>query len=129
MTSGTHAHTVLIVDDQRVVLRVFGLALEGAGYRVLVADNADAALDAVRRESVDAIMIDLTMPYVNGMGLVYRVREVAPQLPIAMITGMPNVAAETREELDALEIPLYFKPLSPGKIEEIVGALIAGRME
>ena len=44
-----------------------------------------------------------------------------------MITGMPNVAPETREELEAFGVPLYFKPLSPGKIEEIVGALIAGR--
>jgi DNA-binding NtrC family response regulator len=127
MASGTPAHTVLIVDDQRVVLRVFGLALEGAGYRVLVADNADAALDAVRRESVDAIMIDVTMPFVNGLGLLYRIREFEPHLPIAMITGMPNVASETREELETLGVPLYFKPLSPGKIEEIVGALIAGR--
>jgi DNA-binding NtrC family response regulator len=127
MTSGTPAHTVLIVDDQRVVLRVFGLALESAGYRVLVADNADAALDAVRRESVDAIMIDVTMPFVNGLGLLYRIREFAPSLPIAMITGMPSVPSETLDELETLGVPLYFKPLAPAKIEEIVGALIAGR--
>ena len=121
------SHTVLIVDDQRVVLRVFGLALESAGYRVLVADNADAALDVVRRESVDAIMIDVTMPFVNGLGLLYRIREFAANLPVAMITGMPSVPAETREELETLGVPLYFKPLAPAKIEEIVGALIAGR--
>ena len=119
--------SVLIVDDQRVVLRVFALALEGAGYRVLVADSADAALDIVHRDAPDAILIDMTMPYVNGMGLLYRLREFAPQIPMAMITGMPNVAQESRDELDALGVPLYFKPLSPARIEEIVGGLIASR--
>jgi len=118
---------VLIVDDQRVVLRVFALALEGAGYRVLVADNADTALDLVRRDAPDAVLIDMTMPYVNGMGLLYRLREFAPQIPIAMITGMPTIAQESRDELDALRVPLYFKPLSPPRIEAIVGTLIATR--
>ena len=118
---------MLIVDDQRVVLRVFALALESAGYRVLVADSADAALDIVHRDAPDAVLIDMTMPYVNGMGLLYRLREFAPHIPIAMITGMPNVAQESREELDALGVPLHFKPLSPSQIEGIVGGLIASR--
>ena len=127
MTTGTPAHTVLIVDDQRVVLRVFAQVLEGAGYRVLLADSADAALDSVRRDVPDAILIDLTMPYVNGMGLLYRLRDIAPQIPMAMITGMRTVGDETREGLQALGIALHFKPLSPPQIEELVGTLVAKR--
>jgi FixJ family two-component response regulator len=69
----------------------------------------------------------MTMPYVNGMGLLYRLREFAQQIPIAMITGMPKIAQETREELDALGVFVHFKPLSPAQIEEIVGGLIASR--
>ena|SRR5690242_19748294 len=124
MTPGAPAHTVLIVDDQRVVLRVFAQVLEGAGYRVQVADSADAALDSVRRDVPDAILIDLTMPYVNGMGLLYRLREIAPRIPMAMITGMPNVGEETREELRALGVALHFKPLTPLQIEELVRQLL-----
>ena len=126
MTTGASAHTVLIVDDQRVVLRVFAQVLEGAGYRVLLADSADAAIESVRRDAPDAILIDLTMPYVNGMGLLYRLRDIAPQIPMAMITGMPNVADETRDELRTLGITLHIKPLTPLQIEELVGRLLGG---
>src|SRR5690348_1242815 len=105
MTTVAHAHTILIVDDERLILRVFGLALERAGYRVKVAENADDAIACVRGEAPDAILIDLTMPYVNGLGLIYRLREIASQIPIALITGA-HVTDETREELDTLGVAL-----------------------
>lgn len=124
MTATRSAPVVLIVDDQRVVLRVYGLALESAGYQVRVADSADAALESVRDEKPDAVVVDLTMPYINGMGLLYRLREIAPNLPVAMITGMTNVGDETRQELDSLGIPLHFKPLAPAQISNIVESLI-----
>src|SRR5215471_10472357 len=124
MTATRKVPVVLIVDDQRVVLRVYGLALESAGYQVRVADSADAALESVRVDPPDAVVVDLTMPYINGMGLLYRLRELAPKIPVAMITGMANVADETRQELDALGIPLHFKPLAPAQIAGIVESLI-----
>jgi DNA-binding NtrC family response regulator len=124
MTADPSAPVVLIVDDQRVVLRVYALALESAGYQVRVADSADAALESVRANKPDAVIVDLTMPYINGMGLLYRLRDVAPQVPVAMITGMSNVGQETRDELNALGIPLHFKPLAPAQIADLVKSLV-----
>ena len=124
MTATRKVPVVLIVDDQRVVLRVYGLALEGAGYQVRVADSADAALESVHDDTPDAVVVDLTMPYINGMGLLYRLREIAPRLPVAMITGMTNVGDETRQELESLGIPLHFKPLAPAQIADVVKSLI-----
>jgi len=124
MTATRKVPVVLIVDDQRVVLRVYGLALEGAGYQVRVADSADAALESVHDDTPDAVVVDLTMPYINGMGLLYRLREIAPRVPVAMITGMTSVADETRQELDSLGLPLHFKPLAPAQIADIVKSLI-----
>ena len=124
MTADPSAPVVLIVDDQRVVLRVYALALESAGYQVRVTDSADAALESVRANKPDAVIVDLTMPYINGMGLLYRLRDVAPQVPVAMITGMSNVGQETRDELNALGIPLHFKPLAPAQIADLVKSLV-----
>jgi DNA-binding NtrC family response regulator len=129
MTATPKVPVVLIVDDQRVVLRVYGLALEGAGYQVRVADSADAALESVRDDKPDAVVVDLTMPYINGMGLLYRLRDIAPTIPVAMITGMTNVTDETRQELDSLGIPLHFKPLGPAQIANIVESLIGTSRE
>jgi DNA-binding NtrC family response regulator len=124
MTATRKVPVVLIVDDQRVVLRVYGLALESAGFQVRVADSADAALESLREDKPDAVVVDLTMPYINGMGLLYRLREIAPTVPVAMITGMTNVTDETRQELDSLGIPLHFKPLAPAQIANVVESLI-----
>jgi CheY-like chemotaxis protein len=123
MESAAGGASVLIVDDQRVVLRVFARALEDAGYRTHVADNAEAALEYVRRHPPDAVLLDLTMPFVNGMGLLYRLRATAPHIPVAIVTGNA-VTSETRDDLDELGVAVYFKPLSPAQIEGVVRTLL-----
>jgi two-component system, OmpR family, response regulator MprA len=123
MPGEAHARTVLIVDDQRVVLRVFAQALERAGYTVQLATDADAALHSVRTAPPDAILLDLTMPYVNGMGLLYRLRDTGSKIPVAMITGNA-VSSETRDELEALGVAVYFKPLTAPQIQQVVDKLV-----
>ena len=115
---------VLIVDDQRVVQRVFAQALERAGYEVQCADGATAALACVRTLPPDAILLDMTMPFVNGMGALYRLREIAPQIPVAIITGNA-VTSEWCDELDTLGVNVYFKPLTATQIEDVVSTLLA----
>ena len=116
--------TILLVDDQRVVLRVFAQALEQAGYRVQMATSADAALESMRQSPPDAILVDLTMPYVNGMGLLYRLRRSTPQIPVAMITGNA-MTDETRDELKEMGVDVYFKPLTAAQIQTVVDSLLA----
>jgi two-component system, OmpR family, response regulator MprA len=118
-----HRGSVLIVDDQRVVLHVFAQALEKAGFSVRVADRAGVALEAVRTERPDAILLDMTMPYVNGLGFLYRLRETAPDIPVAIVTGNA-VTQETQEELDDLGVAVYFKPLTAPQLEGVVDTLL-----
>ena len=116
----------MIVDDQRVVLRAFARALEAVGYQTRTADNAEAALESVHTDPPDAILLDMMMPFVNGMGLLYRLREIAPQIPVAFVTGNA-LTDENRSDLDELGVPVYFKPLTPEQIEDVVRKLIASR--
>lgn len=116
--------TVLIVDDQRVILRVFAQALERAGYDVQVAADAKSALEFLYTTPPDAMLLDLTMPYVNGMGLLYRVRQTAPHIPVAMITGNA-LTNETRDELKEMGVEVHSKPLTPSQIAGVVEALLA----
>jgi DNA-binding NtrC family response regulator len=124
LATGLNPRTVLIVDDQPDVLRPQAQSLERAGYRVVFAESANKALDAVREQVPDAILIDLKMPYVNGMGLVYRLRELKPRIPMAMITGAMDVAEETRNELLTMGVDLHFKPLTLERTRAIVDGLI-----
>jgi len=123
MAAPANGANVLIVDDQRVVLRVFQQALEKAGYAVRVADGASVALEAVRAARPDAILLDMTMPFVNGLGFLYRLRETAPDIPVAIVTGNA-VTQETQEELDTLGVAVHFKPLTASQIESVVDTLL-----
>ena len=124
MATGPNPRTVLIVDDQPDVLRPQAQSLERVGYRVVFAESANEALDAVREHVPDAILIDLKMPYVNGMGLLYRLRELKPRMPMAIITGAMDVAEETRNELHTMGVALHFKPLTLERTRAIVDGLI-----
>jgi two-component system response regulator MprA len=123
MDSEARRASVLIVDDQRVVLRTFARAIQSLGYEARVADNADAALESVRMDPPDAILLDLTMPFVNGIGLLYRLRGAAPQIPVAIVTGTA-VSKETQDELDALGATVHLKPLTPAQIEDVIKTLL-----
>ena len=124
MTTGANGRTVLIVDDQPDVLRPHAQSLERAGDRVLFAQSADEALDSVRAHAPDAVLIDLKMPYVNGMGLLYRLRDIRPHMRIAIITGALDVPDETRDELISMGVALHFKPLTLDQFRTIVDGMI-----
>ena len=129
MTTGATARTVLIVDDQPDVLRAHAESLERTGYRVVFSSNATDALDSARSQQPDAVLIDLRMPYINGMGLLYRIREEHPDTPLAIITGKVDVAEETLNELASMGVELHFKPLTLRQMQTIVDGLVGQRQQ
>ena len=124
MTAGANTRTVLIVDDQPDVLRPHAESLQRAGDHVVFAESAEKALDSVRSQAPDAVLIDLKMPYVNGMGLLYRLREIRPHMPMAIITGALDVGDETRDELISMGVALHFKPLTLQQFRSIVDGMV-----
>jgi DNA-binding response OmpR family regulator len=66
--------SILVVDDQPVLLENLRLALEAEGYRVWTAEDGVEALDILRKEQVDLIMADIAMPRMNGYQLYEQVR-------------------------------------------------------
>ena len=88
------------------------------------AESAEEALDSVRVHAPDAVLIDLKMPYVNGMGLLYRLRGIRPRIPMAIITGALDVGDETRDELNSMGVALHFKPLTLQQFRAIVDRMI-----
>src|SRR5581483_48309 len=116
---------VLIVDDQPEVLRVYARALEVDGLEAQTADSAQAAMDLISAAPPDAILLDLKMPYVNGLGFLYRLRESYPRIPVAIITGLPSVDSQTTQEIRELEAELAFKPMTIAEVQSVARRLIA----
>ena len=115
--------TVLIVDDQPEVLRLYARGLEVAGYRVNTAGTVEAGMLLLEAEPPDAVLVDLKMPYVNGMGMLYRLRKTHPKLPVAIITGMHNLDKDTLQEMAMLEATVHYKPLSIPQLQQLVDDL------
>jgi DNA-binding response OmpR family regulator len=116
--------TILIVDDQAEVLRIFSRALEAAGYSVLTAETADAGLQLMASEQPDAVLVDLKMPFVNGMGMLYRLRQSHPRVPVAIVTGMQDLDKDTLQEVAMLDASVHYKPLSIAQITKVVDGLL-----
>lgn len=81
--------TVLIVDDEELLLTMSEMVLTSFGYRVLTAGNGRQALDIIERSgsNVDLVVTDLVMPHMDGHQLIQHLQNVAPGLRIICTSG------------------------------------------
>ena len=78
MTAGTTADEpglILVVDDEPAVRELFARTLQRAGFDTLEAPDGLAALEMVRRHPVSLVLLDSSMPRLDGPGVVARLRE------------------------------------------------------
>jgi DNA-binding response OmpR family regulator len=119
--SGEH---ILVVDDEPSVVEVVGLYLEREGYRVSVARDGNEALDAVRRERPDLVVLDLMMPGIDGLDVTRRLRSHdAAAVPIIMLTAK----GEEMDRILGLEMgadDYVVKPFSPQELVSRVKAVL-----
>jgi len=118
---------VLIVDDRPKVLALCARALEGAGYEAPTAPTAQVAMDLVEAAPPDAILIDLQVPYVHGLGMLYRLRKAHAHIPVAIITGLSNLDEAAVAEIRALGADVRVKPMSVDDIQTVARELLAKR--
>ena len=83
--------TILVVDDEPSVRESLKVALELEGYRVRSADNGLKAVMEVADGSVDAIVLDVAMPFVDGLEACCRIRAAGNRVPILMLTARDAV--------------------------------------
>lgn len=81
--------TILLIDDEDMILEVGRAMLEKLGYRAIAAGSGEQALDVVRRmeESIDLIVLDLIMPGMSGSQVFDAIREIRPQIPVLLSSG------------------------------------------
>ena len=81
--------TILLVDDEEAIIEVASEALEGAGYRTLMANCGEKALEMIelRQEKVDLVMLDLGMPGMGGMNCLRRLVQIRPGLKVIIASG------------------------------------------
>src|ERR671928_223022 len=86
---------ILVVDDDPRILRLVRVNLERAGFAVNTASSGAAALEQLDAVPPDALVLDITMPGMDGFMLTKRVREIS-NVPIIMLTAMGEQAQKVR---------------------------------
>ena len=111
---------ILIVDDDEGVTQTFARMLRLEGYQVRTAVSAETGLAEAEQSHPDAIILDLRMPLVDGLGFLRRLRARDHQrsTPVAIVTGDYFLDDATSAELRELGAELRFKPLW---LEDLVG--------
>ena len=91
-----HKSRILIVDDDLGVLKSVRANLEARDCKTLSAMDGAEALQVIERELPDLIILDITMPKMDGFEVCRRIREWS-QIPIIMLTGVSGVLQELEE--------------------------------
>ena len=79
-------YRILVVDDDREIVRSLGKLLELEGYCVLKAYNGLEALDMMMREKIHLIIMDVMMPQLNGLSALMKIRE-ENNIPVIMLSA------------------------------------------
>jgi CheY-like chemotaxis protein len=116
--------TILLVDDDAMVLDVIGIIIKGLGYSVLVAkDGIDAVRIFIQHQSnIVCVLSDLTMPNMDGMQIMIALRKISPKIPVIISSGFHD---EERIN-NRIESPNAFlrKPYDIKQLREILSKVI-----
>lgn len=116
--------SILIVDDEAVVRRVFGDALAQAGYRVRLAESGEAALAALAVAPAELVLLDLQLGDSDGIEVMRAARERWPQLQIIILTAHGSMASAI-EALRADVADYLLKPVSVEALRTRVAEVLA----
>jgi len=82
---------VLLVDDEKEFVEALGERMKNRGMNVTTTTSAKDAINKVKAESYDAIVLDLQMPEMDGMEALKVMREIKPEMQIILLTGHATV--------------------------------------
>lgn len=118
--NGSAMPTILAVDDSAVMQNMVKRAL-GSDYRVIVADNAVDALSVIYHERVSLLLLDVSMPGIDGLELCRTVRNIPQfeELPIIMLTARDGLFDKVQGRL-AGATEYLTKPFEADQLRQVV---------
>jgi DNA-binding response OmpR family regulator len=123
--------TVLAVDDEEDILTIIRHNLEREGHRVLTAPDGDRALEIVRTERPDVVVLDVMMPGTDGWGVLNRIKAESEELstiPVLMLTARSTDEDRIRGGIEGA-IRYLTKPFSPRALCDEVRQALEGEPE
>jgi len=112
LTDAAVKKRVLLVEDDKAIQQLLAAMLQLEGYETLTADNGLKAIEILQKESVDIIVCDMMMPYMDGMRFIRWLREEQKMtLPVMVLTSVHD--EKIREEIfKAGATDIVYKPVA-----------------
>lgn len=95
---------ILVVDDDENNLLLTKLELRDELWHVIAASNGQEAMKLFESETPDIVIVDVKMPGIDGITLLKKMKEIRPEIPIAIFTGFDQTALTVPPEADAFVI-------------------------
>jgi len=113
---------VLVVDDEPGMLEVLSMALEEMGYRALVTQSPERALEILRTEEIELALLDIRMPGMDGRELMQKIKEHSPRLPVVFLTAFGNI----KDAVSAIKEGAFDYLSKPFNLEDLQAVLARG---
>ncbi|MBR0897033.1 sigma-54-dependent Fis family transcriptional regulator [Bradyrhizobium tropiciagri] len=130
------AATILIADDDAVQRRLVENMVQKCGYEPLVVDSGDAAIAALtasETQAIDAVVLDLVMPGLDGLGVLAKIREAGLTIPVIVQTahgGIDNVVSAMRAGAqDFVVKPVGFERLQVSLRNALNASALKGELQ
>mgnify|MGYP001117786919 CR=1 FL=1 len=124
----THKPTVLIVDDDHELRESLRNALETGGYDVAEAQDAEAALEELKKSSFNLVLLDLHLPGPSGLEVLRQIKETNQHIRVLMITAYPS-SDSAIEALNKAAFAYLEKPLDMTKLMTKLSRALAQQQE
>ncbi len=118
-----HGETILVVDDEPEIVNVIEAILKQNGWEVVKAVDGLEGVAAFLHHSdkIRAVVTDMVMPNLDGLGLIRSIRKLAPDLPIMVSSGYSN--EQSREALSELRVSAFLK--KPFSARQLIGEVVS----
>jgi DNA-binding NtrC family response regulator len=117
---------ILVVDDDKVSCQLFTEVLEGEGYDVHRAHSGEEALDRLRQEAYELLVVDVRMPGITGIDVTRTVRREQPSVPVIVMTAFGSIETAV-EAIQEGAYDYVSKPMNLDELKKIVSRGLAQR--
>jgi CheY-like chemotaxis protein len=119
---------VLVVEDYEDTLLVLRIMLEQRGYHVLEAADGEEAVETARHECPDVILMDLSLPKLDGLAASRRIREDPRTRDVVIVAVTAHAEPQYRRHaLDAGVDAFVTKPIDFKWLDDLLGSLVKGK--
>jgi CheY-like chemotaxis protein len=97
--------TILLVDDEQAILAILKTIFIKLGYSVFTANNGQEAVELFEQiyDDIDLVLLDLTMPVMNGIEALAKLREIDPAVRVIMFSGYDKSEMERVPDVEGVE--------------------------